>query len=126
MPRPITAPAVNRRALLGGLALYTELLRPAYLFYVWETAARMRRRANVCWRCLVGLLVKSLIARLYAIEMAWGSNGPLAPLGALLGIAPRHPRCAEVQVGIGLLHFTPPVVALMLVGTFPAVPIDIA
>jgi len=69
---------------------------------------------------LVGLLVMSLIARLYAIEMAWGSNGPLAPVGMLLGIPVNSPRYAEVQVGIGLLHFTLPIVALMLVGSFRA------
>ena len=125
------------------LAHYHELLQPAYLFYVWETfriglivsalslalgaplafaAVRSPREGlrKALLALLVGLLVMSLIARLYAIEMAWGSLGPLAPLGALLGIAPRHPRYAEVLVGIGLLHFTLPVVALMLVGTFRA------
>jgi ABC-type spermidine/putrescine transport system permease subunit I len=125
------------------LAHYRELLQPAYLFYFYETfriglivaalsvifgaplafaAVRSPRAAirKSLLALLVGLLVMSLIARLYAIEMAWGSLGPLAPLGALLGIAPRHPRYAEVLVGIGLLHFTLPVVALMLVGTFRA------
>jgi len=125
------------------LAHYRELLQPAYLFYFWETfriglivsslsvlfgaplafaAVRSPRAAirKFLLALLVGLLVMSLIARLYAIEMAWGSLGPLAPLGALLGFSPRHPRYAEVLVGIGLLHFTLPVVALMLVGTFRA------
>ncbi len=125
------------------LTHYRELLQPAYLFYFWETfriglivatlslllgaplafaAVRSPRAAirKFLLALLVGLLVMSLIARLYAIEMAWGSLGPLAPLGALLGFAPRHPRYAEVLVGIGLLHFTLPVVALMLVGTFRA------
>lgn len=127
------------------LGNYTELLAPAYLFYFQETfrfgiivaglsvlfgaplafAAVLSRSAllrKLLLALLVGLLVMSLIARLYAIEMAWGSLGPLAPLGALTGIAPRSPRYAEVQVAIGLLHFTMPVVALMLVGTFRALP----
>jgi ABC-type spermidine/putrescine transport system permease subunit I len=69
---------------------------------------------------LVGMLVMSLIARLYAIEMTWGSHGPLAAVGALTGIEPRSPRYAEVQVAIGLLHFTLPIAALMMVGTFRA------
>jgi len=128
-----------------GLTLYhyLELLQPAYLFYIWETfrfglivatlsvlagapLAYAAVRSPRAWvrkgllAMLVGLLVMSLIARLYAIEMTWGSNGPLAPLGALTGIAPRSPRYAEVQVAIGLLHFTLPIVALMLVGTFRA------
>ncbi len=128
-----------------GLTLqnYRDLLAPAYLFYAWETfriglivsalsvlgaaplafaAVRSPRPAvrKGLLALLVGLLVMSLIARLYAIEMAWGSLGPLAPIGALTGIAPRSPRYAEVQVAIGLLHFTLPVVALMLVGAFRA------
>jgi ABC-type spermidine/putrescine transport system permease subunit I len=122
---------------------YRELLQPAYLFYAWETfriglivsalsvlggapLAFAAVRARAAWvrkgllALLVGLLVMSLIARLYAIEMSWGATGPLAPLGALLGLPPRSPRYAEVLVGIGLLHFTLPVVALMLVGVFRA------
>ncbi len=125
------------------LANYRELLQPAYLFYAWETfriglivsalslllgaplafAAVRSPRAAVrkgLLAMLVGMLVMSLIARLYAVEMTWGSHGPLAPLGALTGIAPRSPRYAEVQVAVGLLHFTLPVVALMLVGAFRA------
>jgi len=122
---------------------YLELLQPAYLFYIWETfrfglivatlsvvagapLAYAAVRSPRPWvrkgllAMLVGMLVMSLIARLYAIEMTWGSHGPLAPLGALTGIAPQSPRYAEVQVAIGLLHFTLPIVALMLVGTFRA------
>jgi putative spermidine/putrescine transport system permease protein len=124
------------------LGHYAELLQPAYAFYFWETfrlglivsvlavgfgaplayaAARTRSPMvrRLIFGLLVGLLVMSLIARLYAIQMTWGSTGPLAALGtALTGIPARSPRYAEVQVVIGLLHFVLPVVALMLVGTF--------
>lgn len=125
------------------LANYAELAREAYLFYAYETfrigmivsalsviagaplayvAVRSPRAAvrKGLLTLMVGLLVMSLIARLYAIEMTWGPNGPLAPVGALTGFAPRSPRYAEVLVAIGLLHFTVPVVALMLVGAFRA------
>jgi ABC-type spermidine/putrescine transport system permease subunit I len=120
---------------------WAELFQPAYAFYFWETfriglivttmavvfgaplawlAARTRRRGlrTALFGLLVGLLVMSLIARLYAIEMTWGTNGPLAGFGALIGIPARSPRYAEVLVAIGLLHFVLPVTALMLVGTF--------
>jgi ABC-type spermidine/putrescine transport system permease subunit I len=128
-----------------GLTLfhYSELLQPAYLFYIWETfrfglivatlsviagapLAYAAVRSPRPWvrkgllSMLVGMLVMSLIARLYAIEMTWGSHGPLAAVGALTGIEPRSPRYAEVQVAIGLLHFTLPIAALMMVGTFRA------
>lgn len=125
------------------LTNYLELLQPAYLFYIWETFriglivasisvlagtplafAAVRSRSVLVRKgllaLLVGLLVMSLIARLYAIEMTWGSLGPLASIGSLTGIAPRSPRYAEVQVTIGLLHFSLPVVALMLIGSFQA------
>lgn len=123
------------------VANYRELLDPAYLFYFWETFriglivatisvaagaplafAAVRSRSSFVRKgllaLLVGLLVMSLVARLYAIEMTWGSIGPLAPIGALTGINPKSPRYADVLVSIGLLHFCLPVVALMLIGSF--------
>lgn len=123
------------------LSNYVELLDPAYLFYFWETfriglivatisvaagaplafAAVRSRHALVrkgLLAMLVGLLVMSLVARLYAIEMTWGSLGPLARIGALTGIDPKSARYADVLVCIGLLHFCLPVVALMLIGSF--------
>ena len=120
---------------------YTELIEPAYAFYFWDTfrmaflvsaaavvlgaplawqAARTRRNAVrvFIFSLLVGLLFMSLVARLYAIQMTWGSNGPLAILGWLIGIDARSPRYAAVEVFIGLLHFVLPISALMLIGTF--------
>lgn len=120
---------------------YSELLEPAYVFYFWETfrigflvsavavllaaplawqAARTQRRVLrvAIFGLLIGLLFMSLVARLYAIQMTWGSTGPLAFFGTLIGVPARSARYAEVQVIIGLLHFVLPVAALMLIGTF--------
>jgi putative spermidine/putrescine transport system permease protein len=120
---------------------YTELLEPAYAFYFWETfrvgfvvsaiavllgaplawqAARTRQRWQrlMIFGLLIGLLFMSLIARLYAIQMTWGSNGPLAFFGTLIGVPARSTGYALIQVAIGLLHFVLPMVALMLIGTF--------
>jgi ABC-type spermidine/putrescine transport system permease subunit I len=120
---------------------YTELIEPAYAFYFWDTfrmaflvsaaavvlgaplawqAARTRRNAVrvFIFGLLVGLLFMSLVARLYAIQMTWGSNGPLAILGWVIGINARSPAYAAVEVFIGLLHFVLPISALMLIGTF--------
>jgi putative spermidine/putrescine transport system permease protein len=60
----------------------------------------------------------SLVARLYAIQMTWGSNGPLAFFGTLIGVPARSTGYAAVQVAIGLLHFVIPMAAIMLIGTF--------
>ena len=87
---------------------YTELIEPAYAFYFYDTfrigfivsaialllatplawtAARTKRRAVrvSIFGLLIGLLFMSLVARLYAIQMTWGSNGPLAFFGLLIG-----------------------------------------
>ena len=120
---------------------YTELMEPAYAFYFWETfrvgfiisalavllgaplawlAARTRRkglRVSI-FGLLIGLLFMSLVARLYAIQMTWGSTGPLAFFGTLIGVPARSAGYAAIQVAMGLLHFVLPMVALMLIGTF--------
>lgn len=120
---------------------YSELIEPAYAFYFWDTfrigfiissiavllgtplaftAARTRRRAVrvSIFGLLVGLLFMSLVARLYAIQMTWGTNGPLAFFGTLIGVPARSAPYAAIQVSIGLLHFVLPMVALILIGTF--------
>jgi len=120
---------------------YTELIEPAYAFYFYDTfrigfivsaialllatplawtAARTKRRAVrvLIFGLLIGLLFMSLVARLYAIQMTWGSNGPLAFFGTLIGVPARSTGYAAVQVAIGLLHFVIPMAAIILVGTF--------
>lgn len=120
---------------------YVELIKPAYAYYFWDTfriglivsvaavllstplawqAARTKRHFErvVIFGMLIGLLFLSLIAKLYAIQMTWGINGPLAAFCALIGVPVRSPGYAEVEVVIGLMHLVLPLAALMLVGTF--------
>jgi putative spermidine/putrescine transport system permease protein len=120
---------------------YTELIESAYAFYFYDTfrigiivsaialllatplastAARTKRRAVrvSIFGLLIGLLFMSLVARLYAIQMTWGSNGPLAFFGTLIGVPARSTGYAAVQVAIGLLHFVIPMAAIILIGTF--------
>jgi putative spermidine/putrescine transport system permease protein len=120
---------------------YTELIEPAYAFYFYDTfrigfivsaialllatplawtAARTKRRAVrvAIFGLLISLLFMSLVARLYAIQMTWGSNGPFAFFGTLIGVPARSAGYAAVQVAIGLLHFVIPMAAIILVGTF--------
>ena len=85
----------------------------------WQAARTRRHALRVSiFGLLIGLLFMSLVARLYAIQMTWGSTGPLAFFGTLIGVPARSARYAAVQVAIGLLHFVLPVAALMLIGTF--------
>lgn len=120
---------------------YTELIEPAYAFYFYDTfrisfivcavallfatplawqAARTKKRGVrvSIFGLLIGLLFMSLVARLYAIQMTWGSTGPLAFFGTLIGIPARSTGYAAVQVSIGLLHFVTPLAAMILIGTF--------
>jgi len=120
---------------------YTELIEPAYAFYFYDTfrigfivsaialllatplawqAARTKRRAVrvSIFGLLIGLLFMSLVARLYAIQMTWGTNGPLAFFGTLIGMPARSAGYAAIQVAIGLLHFVVPMAAIILIGTF--------
>ena len=138
--RPFVAGSVGSGA---GWTLrnYTELIEPAYAFYFYDTfrigfivsaialllaiplawqAARTRRQAVrvAIFGLLIGLLFMSLIARLYAIQMTWGSNGPLAFFGTLIGVPARSAGYAAIQVAIGLLHFVLPMVAMILIDTF--------
>jgi len=137
-------PFVAGRVSPGGgwtLHNYTELIEPAYAFYFYDTfrvavivslisilfgapiawlAARTKRRAVrvAIFGLLVGLLFMSLVARLYAIQMTWGSTGPLAFFGTLIGVPARSAGYAAIQVSLGLVHFVMPMVALIMIGTF--------
>lgn len=122
------------------LANYAELLHPAYARYFLDTfrigaivsllalvggfpiayvAARTPRRwlRKAILGLLVTLLVLSLVSRLYAIQMTFGTTGPLRGLAALLGLGPSSAGYAAVLVALGLLHLTLPITALTLVGT---------
>lgn len=122
------------------LANYAELIHPAYARYFWDTfrvgaivsalslvgafpiafvAARTGRRwlRKTILGALVALLVLSLVSRLYAIQMTFGTTGPLRGLATLLGMGPSSAAYAEVLVILGLLHLVVPITALTLVGT---------
>lgn len=66
---------------------------------------------------LVGTLFLSLIVRVYAIAVTFGSLGPLSGFGRLFGIAPSSPNGAELMVVLSLMNTTLPLVALTLIGT---------
>jgi ABC-type spermidine/putrescine transport system permease subunit I len=123
------------------LANYRELLTSAYAFYFWDTfrigflvslislgpaailawtAARSKGRLVrvAIVNILIALLFLSLIARLYAILLTWGSTGVLSGFGAFIGVPASSAAYAEVQVMLGLMHLVIPISALMLIGTF--------
>lgn len=123
------------------LGNYRDLLDPAYAFYFYDTfrisalvavlaialgaplafcCARTRRRGlrRAILLLLVGMLFMSVVARLYAIEVSFARTGPLAWIGPLLGVRGGTPGFAVLMVVFGLLHFSLPPTALLMVGTF--------
>jgi ABC-type spermidine/putrescine transport system permease subunit I len=119
---------------------YRELVEPAYLFYFLDTlriglvvsvlallgafplaycAARAPQkllRISILGM-LVTLLFLSMIARLYAMLMAYGPNGPLNFVVRAFAVGKGKASYAEIEVIFGLLHYVLPVVALMLIGS---------
>lgn len=126
----------------GGFTLrnYVELLEPAYFFYFLDTLrigllvsvlaligafplayCAARTPSKILRASILGLLATllflSMIARLYAMLMAYGPSGPLNFIARALAFGKGEAAYAEIQVIFGLLHYVLPVVALMLVGT---------
>lgn len=122
------------------LANYAQIAAPEYARYFYDTFRVglissafalllgfpmahfiVRRAGSVTRRLLIGGLVGtlflSIIVRIYAIAMTFGSNGPLAGFSRMLGIAPSSPDGAELMVVLGLMNTTLPLVALTLIGT---------
>ena len=66
---------------------------------------------------LVTLLFLSAVVRTYALELTFGSVGPLSPFLVQLGVSPNSRGYIEVLVGAGLLQYIIPMSALILVGT---------
>jgi len=122
------------------LANYAELLEPAFLRFFVETfwisllttivgvvlsypiayrIARMpsgRSRA-IAIGALVTFLFLSAVVRTYALELTFGSVGPLRPVFETIGISPNSRTYIQYLVGAGLLLFIIPIAALTLVGT---------
>jgi putative spermidine/putrescine transport system permease protein len=122
------------------LANYAELLQPAFGGFLWETLrisllasliglilafplaywiARLlapRRRA-LAVGFFVTLMFLSVLVRTYALELTFGSTGPLRPLLLSLGISPNARGYIECLVGAGLLHYIVPMAVLTLLGT---------
>lgn len=119
---------------------YAELMDRAYLRFLYDTFrvgfvvtalslligfpmadAIVRRLSRGLRKAAIGALVSmlflSLIVRLYAILMTYGSQGPLAGLAPLVGIPRNSTLQTEMMVVFGLLHVVLPLVVLTLIGT---------
>ena len=83
--------------------------------FIARTGSRRLRRFLLA--ALIGILFLSLIVRIYAIALTFGSLGPLRGFGALFGVPTGSPSDAEFMVILGLLHTTLPLVTLTLIGT---------
>ena len=66
---------------------------------------------------LVGMLFLSVLVRMYALQLTFGPAGFQRAVSAFLNTAPNSRSFIELLIVLGLLHYTLPMSALMLIGT---------
>jgi ABC-type spermidine/putrescine transport system permease subunit I len=119
---------------------YAELLDSAYIRYFFDTfrigllasiaslvfafpiALYIARHRSPVIRktglaLLIGTLFVSVLVRVYALELTFGSAGFLAPVFRQLGVRQNSRTFIEILVILGLLHYTVPMSSLILIGT---------
>ncbi|RWO48371.1 MAG: ABC transporter permease subunit [Mesorhizobium sp.] len=119
---------------------YTELFAPAYIQYFLQTyllsfcasilaiflafpvAYYIARKASsrtrkVAITAVIGLMFLSSVARVYAIQLTFGSGGVLVPVTRFLGINTNDTVYIAVVVIAGLLHYAVPMSILVLIGS---------
>ncbi|MER8492617.1 ABC transporter permease subunit [Mesorhizobium australicum] len=122
------------------LANYIELLHPAYYFYFFQTywisflatiisltvgfpIAYVIARLPSGWarKLLVSFLVMVMflggLVRVYSVALTFGPVGFLVPLAHLIHVNPNSGIMIEIVTIIGLLHYSIPLSALVLIGT---------
>ena len=119
---------------------YVELFHQAYFFYFLDTfrisliacvittvlaypiAYHVARRPAGMVRTgaigfLISLMFLSMLVRVYSLELTFGSVGLMRPISTLLGVSGGSRIYIEFLVVLGLLHYTIPMSALILIGT---------
>lgn len=122
------------------LANYTDLLHTAYVSYFWDTfrigfvasfvAVLLafpiahfvaRRRSDwlrkITFGFLITLMFLSVLVRVYAIELSFGSTGFARNIAPLFGQGSGSRFYIEFMIVLGLLHYAVPMSALVLIGT---------
>ena len=120
---------------------YTEILAsPTYLKFFYDTLRcsliaslisvaislplsylAVRNRSRFLRKTIIGLLIGilflSVLVRMYALQLTFGPAGFQRMVSTLLDIPPNSRAFIELLVVLGLLHYTLPISALMLIGT---------
>jgi|TARA_B100000315_G_scaffold259834_1_gene317563 putative spermidine/putrescine transport system permease protein len=119
---------------------YTELIEPAYVFYLLETfrfgfvssltalviafpiAYAMARQGSPLLRklsigFLIGMLFLSTLVRVYALQLTFGPTGYARLISGLLNVSPNGRFYTDLVVTFGLLHYLIPISAITLLGT---------
>src|SRR5262249_20343133 len=89
----------------------------AFPIAYWIARVLTPRRQALAVGFFVTLMFLSVLVRTYALELTFGSAGPLRPLLLSLGISPNGRGYIECLVGAGLLHYIVPMAVLTLLGT---------
>lgn len=121
-------------------ANYLQLLHPAYYFYFFQTywisfvatatslaigfpIAHVIARLSSGWKrkllisFLVAIMFLGGLVRVYSVALAFGPVGFLTPLAHLLNMNPNSGLMVQLVTIVGLLHYSIPMSALVLIGT---------
>lgn len=102
-----------------GLSLLATLIGIVVAFPLsYRIACRYSRRARIL--AIVGLtsfMFLSIIVKTYALELSFGSVGPIAPFLNGIGVSANSRGYIQLMVVAGLLQFVIPIATLTLVGT---------
>lgn len=100
-------------------SLIASLLSVILGFPISYLAARQRSQLlrKVIIGFLMGALFLSVLVRMYALQLTFGPTGFQRLLASILDLPPNSRSFIEVLVVLGLLHYTLPMSALMLIGT---------
>lgn len=115
--RSLASPSFLR--VLGG-TIRTSLLAAGlstvigYLIAYHLVRRCSSRRRNLWLNIIVSVLFLSLLIRIYAISLTFGSTGLMPYIARLGGLSPTSPILAEVLIIVGLLNFTLPLAVLSL------------
>lgn len=106
---------ISAMAALGAVAVSALLA-----YRMTHASSALTRKVLVA--LMLGLMFLSVLVRVYAISLTFGSTGPVGNTLRQLGVNINSRGYTELLVVLGFLHFLIPITTLMLLGTFQRIP----
>jgi ABC-type spermidine/putrescine transport system permease subunit I len=122
--RSLTSPSfvgtllVTVKTSLASAAICTSI---GYLVAYCLVRRCSERVRNIWLNVIVSILFLSLLIRIYALSLTFGSTGVTPWLARVFGFSPTGSGVVEVMIVLGLLNFTLPLAILSLLGVVESV-----